>query len=200
VAQFHQQSQEAQQVGQKSLDGHKGGLSAFDVERKEKIRQQPKRKSNTKSNLSTTTKYIQAAVVALAADDVTGIGVVDDVAIPVLEAINGALWLWDIMTRDVAPPSIPLTPPKYIVPPSQPPSTFINNTSPSDYSTTPPGNLTKLRNGQGWRDADGNVWKKDQLHKDHWDITNPKTGKKVKEIDFNGNQIWPNGPKNKNKE
>lgn len=23
----------------------------------------------------------------------------------------------------------------------------------------------------------------------------PKTGKKVKEIDYNGQQIWPNGPK-----
>jgi len=36
-------------------------------------------------------------------------------------------------------------------------------------------------------------------HKDHWDIINPKTGRKIKEIDFNGKQIWPNGPKNKNK-
>uniref|UniRef100_UPI000FF56FE2 RHS repeat domain-containing protein n=1 Tax=Bacteroides sp. OF04-15BH TaxID=2292281 RepID=UPI000FF56FE2 len=67
------------------------------------------------------------------------------------------------------------------------------------YSNRPPGKTTKLRNGQGWKDKDGNVWKKDLKHKDHWDVTNPKTGKKVKEIDYNGQQIWPNGPKNKNK-
>ena len=67
------------------------------------------------------------------------------------------------------------------------------------YSNKPPGETTKLRNGQGWKDKDGNVWKKDLKHKDHWDVTNPKTGKKVKEIDYNGQQIWPNGPKNKNK-
>ena len=67
------------------------------------------------------------------------------------------------------------------------------------YSNKPPGKTTKLRNGQGWKDKDGNVWKKDLKHKDHWDVTNPKTGKKVKEIDYNGQQIWPNGPKNKNK-
>lgn len=36
-------------------------------------------------------------------------------------------------------------------------------------------------------------------HKDHWDVTDPKTGKKLKEIDFDGNQICPDGPKNKNK-
>ena len=36
------------------------------------------------------------------------------------------------------------------------------------------------------------------LHKDHWDISDKK-GKKVKEIDYKGNQIWPNGTKNKNK-
>ena len=63
---------------------------------------------------------------------------------------------------------------------------------------TAPENFTKLKNGQGWRDKDGNVWKKDMLHKDHWDISNKK-GVKIKEIDFNGNQIWPGGPKNKNR-
>lgn len=40
--------------------------------------------------------------------------------------------------------------------------------------------------------------KKDMLHKDHWDVSNKK-GVKIKEIDFNGNQIWLGGPKNKNK-
>jgi RHS repeat-associated protein len=67
------------------------------------------------------------------------------------------------------------------------------------FSKAPPGGLIKLKRGQGWKDEQGNIWKKDMKHKDHWDVTNPKTGKKVKEIDFDGNQIWPNGPKNKNK-
>lgn len=63
---------------------------------------------------------------------------------------------------------------------------------------TAPKDFTKLKNGQGWRDKDGSVWKKDMLHKDHWDVSN-KRGTKIKEIDFIGNQIWPGGPKNKNK-
>ena len=63
---------------------------------------------------------------------------------------------------------------------------------------TAPDDFTKLKNGQGWRDKNGNVWKKDMLHKDHWDVSNKK-GVKIKEIDFKGNQIWPGGPKNKNK-
>jgi len=67
------------------------------------------------------------------------------------------------------------------------------------FSKAPPGKLKKLKNGQGWLDETGKIWKKDMKHKDHWDITDPKTGKKVKEIDFDGNQIWPKGPKNKNK-
>ena len=67
------------------------------------------------------------------------------------------------------------------------------------YSKSPPGDLTKLKRGQGWRDADGNIWKRDMKHQDHWDVTDPKTGKKIKEIDFKGYQIWPDGPKNKNK-
>ena len=59
-------------------------------------------------------------------------------------------------------------------------------------------NLRKLKGGQGWRDDAGNIWAKDKLHKDHYDVSDRK-GNKIKEIDFNGNQIWPNGPKNKNK-
>jgi RHS repeat-associated protein len=51
-----------------------------------------------KSNLSQATKVIQATVIALVADDATGIGIIDDVAIPILEAVNGALWLHDIMS------------------------------------------------------------------------------------------------------
>jgi hypothetical protein len=57
---------------------------------------------------------------------------------------------------------------------------------------------TKLKGDQGWRDKDGNIWKKDMKHKDHWDISDKK-GKKIREVDFDGNQIWPEGPKNKNK-
>lgn len=48
----------------------------------------------------------------------------------------------------------------------------------------PPGNLIKQKGRQGWKDRQGNFWKKDMKHKDHWDVTDPKTGKKVKEIDF----------------
>lgn len=61
-----------------------------------------------------------------------------------------------------------------------------------------PDDFTKLKNGQGWKDSDGNKWNKDKLHKDHYDISDSK-GNKIKEVDYNGNQIWPNGPKNKNK-
>jgi hypothetical protein len=61
-----------------------------------------------------------------------------------------------------------------------------------------PEDAVKLRGDQGYRDQDGNIWKKDQLHKDHWNVSDRK-GNKVKEIDFNGRQIWPDGPKNKNK-
>ena len=57
---------------------------------------------------------------------------------------------------------------------------------------------TKLRGDQGWRDANGNIWKKDKKHKDHWDVSDPK-GRKIREVDFRGVQIWPEGPKNKNK-
>jgi hypothetical protein len=67
-------------------------------------------------------------------------------------------------------------------------------TLPSKY-----GKFTKMKNGQGWKDTNGNMWKRDMKHKDHWDVSNPKTGKKVMEVDFNGKQIWTNGPKNKNK-
>lgn len=68
------------------------------------------------------------------------------------------------------------------------------------YSKEPPGDLIKMRGNQGWKDPKtGNVWKRDMKHKDHYDVSDSKTGKKVKEVDYNGNQIWPNGPKNKNK-
>jgi hypothetical protein len=57
---------------------------------------------------------------------------------------------------------------------------------------------TKLKGDQGWKDADGNMWNKDKLHKDHWDVSDKK-GNKIREVDYDGNQIWPGGPKNKNK-
>ena len=56
----------------------------------------------------------------------------------------------------------------------------------------------KMRGDQGHKDAKGNTWKKDQLHKDHWDVSDEK-GNKIREVDYDGNEIWPNGPKNKNK-
>jgi hypothetical protein len=56
----------------------------------------------------------------------------------------------------------------------------------------------KLKGDQGWKDADGNIWKKDKLHKDHWDVSD-KNGNKIREVDYDGNQIWPGGPKNKSK-
>ena len=56
----------------------------------------------------------------------------------------------------------------------------------------------KLKGSQGWKDSSGFVWNKDKLHKDHWDISDAK-GNKVREVDFDGIQIWPEGPKNRNK-
>ena len=60
-------------------------------------------------------------------------------------------------------------------------------------------NWIKLKGSQGWKNkADGSIWRKDKLHKDHWDVMDSKENK-IKEVDFFGKQIWPNGPKNKNK-
>jgi hypothetical protein len=56
----------------------------------------------------------------------------------------------------------------------------------------------RLRGDQGWKDAAGFFWKKDKLHKDHWDISDAN-GRKVREVDFVGIQIWPESPKNRNK-
>lgn len=61
-----------------------------------------------------------------------------------------------------------------------------------------PDQFTKMRGDQGYKDRDGNLWKVDRLHKDHYDVSNSK-GEKIREVDFFGNQIWPDGPKNKNK-
>src|SRR6266545_3879574 len=46
---------------------------------------------------------------------------------------------------------------------------------------TPPGfgpKWVKLKRAQGYRDPDGNVWRLDRLHKDHWDVSDLK-GKKI---------------------
>lgn len=66
----------------------------------------------------------------------------------------------------------------------------------TDTPISNPKSFDKSRRNQGYRDAKGNIWKKDKLHKDHWDVSNGK-GRKIKKVDFNGRQIWPNGPKNK---
>ncbi len=64
--------------------------------------------------------------------------------------------------------------------------------------TSSPKSFTKLKGNQGWKDKSGNIWKKDVKYKDHWDISNKK-GKKIKEVSYNGIEIYPNGPKNKGK-
>jgi hypothetical protein len=58
--------------------------------------------------------------------------------------------------------------------------------------------LVKLKGQQGFRDPRGFIWKRDMLHKDHWDVMDSK-GNKVREVDFNGVQIRPSGPKNRNR-
>jgi hypothetical protein len=58
----------------------------------------------------------------------------------------------------------------------------------------------KLKNRPGWQNTETkHIWKKDMLHKDHWDVLDKSEKNKIMEVDFNGNKIWPNGPKNKNK-
>lgn len=65
----------------------------------------------------------------------------------------------------------------------------------------PPGfgaGWVKLRGAQGFRDPDGNIWKLDRLHKDHWDVTDAKR-RKIREHRFDGTQLWPGGPKKRKK-
>jgi hypothetical protein len=57
----------------------------------------------------------------------------------------------------------------------------------------------KLPEGQGWEDRQGNTWRIDRLHSDHWDVIDRK-GRKIKEVDFQGRQIWPGGPKHRGKQ
>ncbi len=78
-------------------------------------------------------------------------------------------------------------------------NSVMTNSGEGDYSKVPPvEGAVKLPGDQGWRDPQGNIWKKDKLHKDHWDVTD-RAGEKIKEVDFSGRQIWPGGPKNMNK-
>jgi len=72
----------------------------------------------------------------------------------------------------------------------------------NSWNPTPKNNseeFIKLKNWQWYKDENGLIWKKDMLHKDHWDISHPKTWDKVKEVDFFWNELWPNWPENKNK-
>lgn len=71
-----------------------------------------------------------------------------------------------------------------------------SGTEPDLTGRKPPVQAVKLRGSQGWRDANGNIWKKDMLHKDHWDVMD-RSGNKIREVDFNGRELWPNGPKNR---
>lgn len=57
-----------------------------------------------------------------------------------------------------------------------------------DTPTSNPKGFGKLRGNQGFKDRKGHIWKKDKLHKDHWDVSDSK-GRKIKEVDFNGRQI-----------
>lgn len=63
----------------------------------------------------------------------------------------------------------------------------------------PPGyglGWVKLKGRQGFRDPDGLTWKRDMLHKDHWDVRDAQ-GNKIREVRFDGTQLWPSGPKNR---
>ena len=74
-----------------------------------------------------------------------------------------------------------------------------NKCAVSDTPASSPESFTRLKNDQGFREKrTGLIWKKDMFHKDHYDVTDAK-GVKVKEIRYDGTQLWPNGPKNKNK-
>lgn len=71
-------------------------------------------------------------------------------------------------------------------------------------SKIPPGytdEWTKRRGRPGFVDQDGNIWTPDMKHRNHgphWDVSDP-SGNKIKEVNDDGTQIWPDGPKNKNK-
>lgn len=72
-----------------------------------------------------------------------------------------------------------------------------------DDSRYPPGydkrTWGKVKGKTTYVDPDGNHWSEDKFHKDHWDVAD-KNGNAIKEIGFDGRQLWPDGPKNKNKD
>ena len=74
----------------------------------------------------------------------------------------------------------------------------------SRYSSTPryfketPAKLTKLRDGQEQKNKKGNIWEKTENIKTIMMLQILKQ-EKVKGVDYNGNQISPNGSKNKTK-
>jgi RHS repeat-associated protein len=131
------------------------------------------KKSSKSSTLSKATKVIQATVIALAADDATGIGVVDDVAIPILEAVNGALWLWDIIQRNNNPATMAPTAQSISTRTLTPITTVLTRSWQQDKLLTP-GEIDKLKKN-GWdhsdkgkrggrsdlyKDKDGNIYQK----------------------------------------
>ena len=72
----------------------------------------------------------------------------------------------------------------------------------------PPGyndDWVKRRGRPGFIDPDGNIWTPDMKHRNpgprnigpHWDVSDPD-GNKIREVNDDGKQIWPDGPKNKN--
>jgi hypothetical protein len=80
-------------------------------------------------------------------------------------------------------------------------TTFHEARKPGDF---PPGysdEWKKIKSADGFLDPDGYKWAKDHRHKNripHWDVSDKK-GNKIKEVDFDGKELWPHGPKNKNK-
>lgn len=77
---------------------------------------------------------------------------------------------------------------------------LFNKKSKFGQPSTSNNKFVLLKNWQGWKDKDGDIWKKDQLHKDHWDISDgTSNNNKIMEIDFNWKLLWPAWPKNNNK-
>jgi RHS repeat-associated protein len=111
------------------------------------------KKSTKSSTLSNLTKVIQATVIILAADDATGVGVVDDVAIPVLEAINGALWLWDIISK-YNNPAAPAPAHQSISTRTLTPITTVLTRSWQQDKLLTPGEIDKLKKN-GWDHSAG---------------------------------------------
>lgn len=77
-----------------------------------------------------------------------------------------------------------------------------NHSEATDPSRLPPGygdGWRKAKGRDGYIDPDGNRWSWDKGHADHWDVED-KRGKAIKEVSPEGDQIWPNGRKNKNKD